>query len=183
MGADYERELKGILAGDADSVRQVTVSATPEEGRDYRRILEHPFLVVRGAGSLGVDLVALRHDFSFPLEVKSSAKPTIAFSRNERMKEQADRMQADCGRAGVIPMYAFRLKAHRGDPWRLFAMEPANAFRGRMRILQEKVPRLGVSAAGNYILHFEKGLKLSGFIAFLEFLRAPMEPTAVAEPH
>lgn len=181
MGADYERELKGILSGDEDAVRGTTLTCSPEEARDYRRILAHPFLVVRGAGSLGVDLVALRDDFSFPLEVKSSTEPTITFSRNARMAEQAERMKGSCARAGVIPMYAFRLKGHRGDAWRLYTMELDRSLRGRMRVLYERIPKAAVSAAGNYILYFEKGLKMSAFLAFLDFLRSPLEATSSAE--
>ena len=75
----FERELKGILNGDEKMVNKVSKTSPPEVHSSYLKILEKPFIVIRAAGSFGVDLVAIRGDFSFPIEVKASSYKTIRF--------------------------------------------------------------------------------------------------------
>ena len=74
MTGAYERELRDVLSGTEKGVKAVTRSCTPEEKARTARVLERPFLVVRAAGS-GMegsgDLVALRGDCCFPIEVLS----------------------------------------------------------------------------------------------------------------
>jgi Holliday junction resolvase len=55
MGSVYERELKKLLTANR-------------------------FLVVRAAGSLGVDLVAINSNVAFPIEVKASRTTRLQFS-------------------------------------------------------------------------------------------------------
>jgi Holliday junction resolvase len=76
----YERELKELLQGEREAVDRYARSLPIGERERFRTALRAPFLVVRAAGSLGFDLVALRSEFAFPLEVKSSTADTIRFS-------------------------------------------------------------------------------------------------------
>ena len=122
MAGVYERELKGILQGDETIIKKVTKTCSDDEIAGYNAIVNKPFIVIRAAGSLGVDLVAVRGDISFPIEVKSSKVKRVHFSDSPRLTEQAMRMKADAEKAGVIPLYILRLKGNRGDSWRVFAI-------------------------------------------------------------
>ena len=77
MGSQYERELRQVLAGIPKGVEAVIRSCNEQEKMKMRLIIQRPFLVVRAAGS-GMegsgDLLALRGDLCFPIEVKSSKK-------------------------------------------------------------------------------------------------------------
>ena len=109
-GDTYERELKGLLSGDKKVIEKMIRTCDEKETAWYRSLIDNPFLVIRAAGSLGVDLVALRWDYSFPIEVKSSSEDTLHFSKSPRLMEQANRMKDDCDSAHLLPIYAFRLK-------------------------------------------------------------------------
>jgi len=173
MGRIFERELKGILKGDEDILARVTKTCTPEEKKAYSKIREHPFLVIRGAGSLGMDLVAIRWKISFPIEVKSSASAVLRFSRSEKLLLQAEQMIRDCTRVGLVPMYAFRLKGKRGDAWRVFALTVENGdqcFTGLQRLVYHRLPKVTPSKEGNFIMRWNEGMPLSKFIAYLSFL-------------
>ena len=77
IGSQYERELRSVLAGEIKGVRAVTRSCSETERSLAMRVTNRPFLVVRapGSGSEGTgDLLALRGDICFPIEVKSSKK-------------------------------------------------------------------------------------------------------------
>lgn len=166
-GDIYERELKYLLSGDKKVVNKMIKTCDDIESQAYSTMIEDPFLVIRAAGSLGVDLVALRWDFSFPIEVKSSADDTLHFSRSARLTEQADRMLEDCKRTHIVPIYAFRLKSVRGDPWRIFTMPLDGGLCGSHAVLWENLPKFDVTNNGNYIMRWNDGMKLSDFIAFL----------------
>ena len=84
-GDVYERELKALLAGDSKAIAKMVKTCNALEKANYGTMLQDPFLVIRAAGSLGVDLVALRWDFSFPIEVKSSCDDVLHFSKNQRL--------------------------------------------------------------------------------------------------
>ena len=171
MGAPgdiYERELKFLLTGDRKSIDQMVKRCDDREGRAYNRMLTEPFVVIRAAGSLGVDLVALRWDFSFPIEVKSSAEETMHFSRSQRLTDQANRMKDECCKSHLLPIYAMRLKGIRGgDPWRVFALPMDEELKGNMGLLQRKVPQIRVNDNGNYIMKWSDGMKLSDFIHYV----------------
>lgn len=148
-GSIYERELKGILSGDEEIIKKVAKSCSDDEKEGYYKIIEKSFLVVRGAGSMGVDLVAIRGDISFPIEVKSSGNDTIRFSQaSGRQQEQAEDMQKECERAEVIPLYAFRLKKFRGDSWRIFIID-IDKLVGRMKTLHRRIPKIPTTKGGN----------------------------------
>ena len=102
-GDTYERELKALLAGDKRAVERMVKTCNAMETAAYNTMLLEPFLVIRAAGSLGVDLVALRWDFSFPIEVKSSSDPVMHFSKSQRLVEQADTMLGECKRCHLVP--------------------------------------------------------------------------------
>ncbi len=166
-GDTYERELKFLLSGDKKIIDRMVKTCDDDEERGYRTIQNSPFVVIRAAGSLGVDLVALRWDFSFPIEVKSSCEKTMHFSRSQRLTEQAETMMENCLKSHVIPIYAMRLKNYRGDPWRIFALPVEEELRGSMGLLQRRIPKIDVNANGNYIMRWDDGMKLSEFISYI----------------
>lgn len=166
MGDAYERELKAILSGDQNALRKMVKTCDTEETEGYLSITRRPFMVVRAAGSLGIDLVAVWGDLALPIEVKSSKNGVLWFSNTQRLTEQADMFVEECSRAGLIPVYAFRLKGFRGDPWRVFAL-PSREVRGRLGLIQRRLPGPDESGKGNYILRWEKGMKLSSLLHYL----------------
>ncbi len=172
MGSSYERELKGILAGDEDVLRRTTRTLDPAAEKAYRWTSTNPFLVVRGAGSLGVDLVALRHGLAFPIEVKASSEDTVRFSDSSgAYQEQAEEMVEACERSGLVPLYAFRLKGHRGDAWRVFTLPlDADALPGKTRILHRRIPAVPMTGQGNYVLRWHQGLPLHELFRYLAHL-------------
>lgn len=165
-GDTYERELKALLSGDDKAIAKMVKTCNSLETAAYNSMLQDPFLVIRAAGSLGVDLVALRWDFSFPIEVKSSSEDVLHFSKSQRLVEQADRMLEECHKSHLVPIYAFRLKSQRGDPWRLFTIPCDHEFKGRHAILYRRIPKLDVSSNGNYIMRWQEGMKLSDFMMY-----------------
>ena len=167
MSRIYERELKGILAGEKELLAKVTRSCSLEERDAYFSILKKPFFVIRSAGSLQVDLIAIRNDFSFPIEVKSSKHAVVRFSRTEQLQAQAETLLWECSRAGLIPVYAFRLKGMRGDSWRIFRMEMEKPPKGTASILYRRLPTLRKTKAGNRVLDWKLGMPLSQFIDYL----------------
>ncbi len=167
MSSAYERELKGILEGDEQVLSKVTHSCSVTEKENYHRILTKPFIVVRAAGSLGVDLVALRGDISFLIEVKSSLEPTLHFSSVEgKLQRQAENMRHGCEKTKTLPIYAFRYKGFRGDMWRLFTFD-LPILEGRAQILNRHLPKLAKSKQGNYVMRWEDGLPCSEFVSYL----------------
>lgn len=166
-GDTYERELKALLAGDEKAITKMVRTCNSMETAAYNSMMREPFLVIRAAGSLGVDLVALRWDFSFPIEVKSSSEDVLHFSKSQRLVEQADNMLDDCKRSHLVPIYAFRLKSQRGDPWRVFTIPCDHEYKGRHGILYRRIPKLEVSSSGNYIMRWSNGMKLSDFMLYM----------------
>ena len=165
--SSYERELKGILSGRVDVLERITKTCSDEERASYWSIKDKPFIVTRAAASLGVDIIALRGDISFPLEVKSSGKRVIRTSCNSgRETEQAENLIEMCSVSGVLPVYAFRLKGTRGDSWRIFTidMEPPLGIAG---IIHNRLPKLRQTPKGNYVMEWEQGMPLSRFIRYL----------------
>ena len=168
-GDTYERELKGLLSGDRKTIEKMVKTCDDNERRWYMSLIDNPFMVIRAAGSLGVDLVALRWDYSFPIEVKSSSDDTMHFSKNPRLMEQANRMKDDCRSAQLLPIYAFRLKNQKGDPWRFFALPLDYQLKGSMGLLQRHIPAVEMNGNGNYIIRWNDGMKLSDLIDYMQF--------------
>ncbi|UCE72823.1 MAG: Holliday junction resolvase [Methanomassiliicoccales archaeon] len=166
MSRNYERELKRILQGDIDILKNVTKTCSKEEKEAYFKIKEKPFVVIRSAGSLGVDLVALRGDISFPIEVKSSKYKRIRLANNPQLKEQARKFEKECRNANLLPIYAFRLKSVRGDSWRIFTLEN-NDLKGNAKRINHRLAKVHDSKAGYKILKWEDGWPLHKFIDYL----------------
>jgi Holliday junction resolvase len=167
MSSVYERELKGILEGDDKILSRVTKTCSVLEKGSYYLIREKPFIVVRAAGSFGVDLVALRGDISFLMEIKSSNTDTLHFSSVDgKLQRQAEKMQDACEKTKTLPLYGFRLKGHGEDAWRLFTME-ISQLEGRAKILHNRLPKLARSKSGNYVMRWHDGLPLADFISYL----------------
>ena len=167
MGGQYERELRGVLAGIPKSVEAVIRSCDDIEKNRMRQIIDRPFLVVRAAGS-GMegsgDLLALRGDISFPIEVKSYKKDKLYLSG--RTKEQYESMVYEGQRCGLMPLYAFRYKGVRGDSWRIFRVD-VGGLTGRLGILERRIPKLPRTRNGKPFLDWNQGMPLNKFIALL----------------
>ncbi|MBN1677529.1 MAG: Holliday junction resolvase [Candidatus Thermoplasmatota archaeon] len=166
MGRIFERELKGILSADENMLTRITKTCDDDERDSYFRIRERPFMVIRGAGSLGVDLVAIRSDLSLPIEVKSSVSDVLRFSRSEKLAVQAQEMMDGCRRVGLMPIYAYRFKRHRGDAWRVFTLD-VGPINGRLRVVYQRLPKITPSRDGNLIMRWNDGMPLSKFIDYL----------------
>ncbi|MFW6141522.1 MAG: Holliday junction resolvase [Candidatus Saliniplasma sp.] len=165
----YERELKGILSGDEEVIKDSTKTCTQKEIDGYRAIHDIPFLVVRAGGSLGIDLIALRGEISFPIEVKSSKENVLYFRNEGRLREQAEWMKEVCTDSNVLPLYAYRLKSQRGDKWRVYTME-LDGMKRKHKVLQRKIPYMQRTVHGNLKMEWDKGMPLSQLLSYLKHL-------------
>ncbi len=166
-GSQYEREFRSILEAEEKILSKVTKSCSALETENYLHIKKKPFAVIRAAGSFGVDLVAVRGDISFLIEIKTSAEQTLHFSTMAgKLQQQADAMKKTCEKTKTLPIYAFRLKKFRGDSWRIFSF-PMDTLSGRLKILHHRIPQLETSKKGNYIMRWPQGMPLSEFISYL----------------
>lgn len=167
MSSNYERELKSILHGDKEALFAVTKTCSTLEKEKYFKVLKKPFSVVRAAGSFGVDLVAVRGDIAFLIEIKSSNDDTIHFSRvSGKLQRQAELMCRECEKTKTLPIYAYRLKNHRGDSWRMFTMN-VEGLEGRMKLLHQRLPKLNRTKDGNFVMRWNEGMFLSDFLSYL----------------
>jgi Holliday junction resolvase len=162
MGVDYERELKKLLEGEMAELARMKKTCDALQCEGYEVMERYPFMVIRGAGSFGTDLVALRGELSFPIEVKSSKHPKMYLSQ-PRLKEQLEVFLEDCRKANTFPIYAFRLKGHKGDPWRVYTIE-LDGLRYFSRILNRKIPSLRGTPGGNYVMEWDFGMPLSDLL-------------------
>ena len=167
MSSIYERELRSVLAGEEKGVRAVTRSCTESQRAQMMQVCQRPFLVVRapGSGSEGTgDLLVLRGDMCFPIEVKSSKKSRLYLSGRTVLQYQA---LVNIGeKCGLQPFYAYRLKSVRGDSWRIFRVNVDN-LTGKSRRLSSRVPALPLTRNGTPHLDWEQGLPLHKFIALI----------------
>lgn len=167
MTGAYERELRDVLAGVERGVEKVIKTCTPEERARMRSIVQKPFLVVRAAGS-GMegsgDLVALRGDCCFPIEVKTRKGKKLYFAG--RTKDQLEAMVREAERSGLMPLYAYRLKGVRGDSWRLFRVE-TNNLRGVLKALIHRIPPLPNTRTGSVFIDWDQGMPLNEFIGLM----------------
>lgn len=162
----FERELKRILQGDFEILDKVTRTCNLEEKNNYKKVIEKPFIVSRAAGSRGIDLLVLRGDVGFPIEVKSSKYKTLRTSSSGRLTDQADNMISVCDRTGLVPIYAYRLKGKKGDAWRLFTLPVRTRFQGQQRILYRRLPK-AKETKNHLVLKWEDGFPLNRFIDYL----------------
>ena len=167
MTGAYERELREVLAGTEKGVHAVTKSCSPEEKSRMSCVIERPFLVVRAAGS-GMegsgDLVALRGDCCFPIEVKSTRPEKLYFSG--RTKDQLNAMIREGERSGLMPLYAHRRKGVRGDSWRIFRVETVG-LTGTLARLATMIPALPLKRNGSPFIDWNQGMPLNRFIGLL----------------
>ena len=177
MAGQYERELRAVLAGIPKGVAAVTRSCDPVAKARARQVIERPFLVVRAAGS-GMegsgDLLALRGDLCFPIEVKTSKKSKLYLSG--RTWDQYQAMIYEGKRCDLMPLYAYRLKGVRGDSWRIFRVE-VGRLSGRLGMLTRRIPALPLTRNGKPFLDWEQGMPLHKFLAFV----CRREPSASLE--
>jgi len=164
MASSYERELRAVLAGSPDGVRAVTRSCTELERARAMQVVQRPFLVVRAAGS-GMDgsgdLLALRGDICFPIEVKTRADKKIYFSG--QTQTQLEAMKEIGEKCCLMPLYAHRLKGVRGDSWRIFRVE-TSTLSGSLASLSKRIPTLPLTRTGKPHLDWDQGLPLHKFL-------------------
>ena len=173
----YERELRSVLSGEPASVRAYARALAPDDRGEFERLIDEPFLVVRGAGSLGLDLVALRREFALPIEVKASSAPVIRFTAaGGRANEQLASHRRIAARAGLIVLYAYRRLGLRGqEAWRVFSAGNGPG-RGLLGAACRALPPVESTREGNGILRWEGGMPLSKFLGRLRFLSSRPEP-------
>lgn len=165
-GSIYERELAGIFSGNENVLTKFSKKVDYEWKNIVMTMLQKPFFVTRSAGSLGADLIAMRHDYSMVIEVKSSINDTLMFTEaSGQRQDQAQRLRDLCGRAGLFVVYAYRMKSVPGDPWRMFTV-PAEPI-GRIRHLYEILPNMGETKNGNFFLKWKDGMPLSRLIDYM----------------
>ena len=180
----YERELKELLQADETALARYARSLPPSERRMLDGVRRSPFLVVRAAGSLGFDLVAMRSEFAFPLEVKASASDTIRVSAaSGRAAAQLEEHRRQVGRVGLVILYAYRRvgRGH-GEPWRVYA-GGAGPSTGRYRVLNRWLPPVESTKDGNGVLRWAGGMPLSRFFELVASLtEVPPPSEAAARP-
>jgi len=163
----YERELKGILEGDVNVLKRVIKRCDAETSRKYLLVERMPFLTVRAAGSLGFDLLAVRGEMAFPIEVKSSSERSIMFTSNSsREVRQAELFLDRCERSGLFPIYAFRLKNGKNDLWRTFKLGVDKVSRN-LETIYRALPELDKTRQNNYVLRWDNGMPLGDLIELL----------------
>jgi Holliday junction resolvase len=164
MSSQYERELRHVLAGIPDGVEKVIRSCSVEEKERMRMVLRRPFLVVRAAGS-GIegsgDLLVLRGDICFPIEVKTTRPRKLYLSG--RTLDQYNALVYEGERCGLMPLYAHRLKGVRGDSWRIFRVE-TTTLRGSLGVLARRIPSLPLTRNGRAFIDWDQGMPLNEFI-------------------
>lgn len=160
-----------MLEGQPDAVRSYARALPPTERTEFERLIDQPFLIIRAAGSLGFDLVALRREFAFPLEVKASFEPVIRFSAaSGRANAQLESHQRAVARVGLTVLYAYRRVGLRGaETWKVF-LAGAVPDSGILRLVCRRVPPVSRTPEGNGILRWEEGLPLSRFLEQARFL-------------
>jgi len=166
-GSQYERELKNILEGETKTLLKITKTCSVLEKDNYSKISKKPFVVIRAAGSFGIDLVATRGDITFLTEVKTSIGNVLHFSTvGGKLQKQAELMKKTCEKTKSLPIYAFRNKGKHGDSWRIFTLD-IDCLEGITNVVHRRLPKLLKSKTGNYIMKWEKGMPLSEFISYL----------------
>ncbi|MDG6225581.1 MAG: Holliday junction resolvase [Candidatus Thermoplasmatota archaeon] len=162
MGSEFERELKRIMGGDLEVLVRMKKRCDSFQMSGYDVPERYPFMVIRGAGSFGTDLVVLRGEFSFPIEVKSSKDPKMYMSK-PYLRDQLSSFTRECERSNTFPVYAFRLKKAKGDPWRVFTVRVKN-LKYFSRTLNAKIPPLRMTEGGNFVMDWKEGMPLSSFL-------------------
>jgi Holliday junction resolvase len=176
----YERELRSLLEGQPDAVRRYAHSLPPTERAEFERLIEQPFLIIRAAGSLGFDLVALRREYPFPIEVKASADAVIRFSAaSGRANEQLEAHRKAVKRVGLAVLYAYRRVGLRGsESWRVYSTGDLPKT-GILRFILRELPTVSRTPEGNGVLRWDEGMPLSRFLNRAMTLMDPPESIPV----
>lgn len=171
--AKYERELQGILEGNEEVVESVTSTCSESQIENYSKIYEIPFVTVRSAGSRGIDILALRGEISFPIEVKSSKKKNIYFAGNTQLIGQIKKLKNRCSSARTVPLYAYRRKGVRGEKWKLYTildlMDDVEIIK-KHEILSRKLQEIESTNSNNLKLNWRNGMPLNEFIIYIHYL-------------
>ncbi len=170
----YERELRTLLEGDPSAVRTYARALPATERSEFEQLIDEPFLVVRGAGSLGFDLVAMRWSLSFPIEVKASSEPVIHFTAaSGRANAQLAAHRAAIAKVGLSVLYAYRRIGLRStESWRIFRGSEANSV-GVLGLVCRGLPPVSTTREGNGVLRWDEGQDLSRFLARARSLLGP----------
>ena len=176
----YERELRGLLEGQPAAVRAYARALPPTERKAFERLIDRPFLIIRAAGSFGFDLVALRREYPFPIEVKASAEAVIRFSAaSGRANEQLEAHQRAVQRVGLAVLYAYRRVGLRGsESWRVYSAGDLPKT-GILRLILRELPTVSRTPEGNGVLRWDEGMPLSRFLNRAITLMEPPEGTPV----
>lgn len=157
MSSVYERELRDIFQGDITPYIKTVDDACI---KGYLQAYFKPFSVIRGAGSLGIDILPMRGDQYYPIEVKSSKKGSVYFSSDERLQEQLDNFTAESERTNVPVAYALRNKGVPGEKWQMFRIDTEIS-----KSVYWMLPAIPRSKDGSPILKWGDGFSLSAFIS------------------
>lgn len=183
-GSAYERELLHVFSGSVAGVDAVTRSCNAEERLRMRSVIDAPFLAVRapGSGSEGTgDLLVLRGDACFPIEVKCTSGHKLYLSG--RTLDQHEALRAVGERTGVMPLYAQRLKGTRGDSWRMFRVETSH-ITGPMASISSRIPTLPLTGTGRPHLDWSQGMPLNRFLHLItkSTVQRPLRSSATTAP-
>lgn len=172
--SNYERELRTLLEGEPSAVRSYARALPPSERKEFERLIREPFLVIRGAGSFGFDLVAMRWSLSFPIEVKASSEPVIRFTAaSGRANAQLAAHRAAIAKVGLSVVYAFRrIGLRSAEPWRVYRGSDAPTP-GVLGLICRGLPPMSSTRDGNAALRWEEGQELSKFLARTRELLGP----------
>jgi hypothetical protein len=110
------------------------------------------------------DLLALRGDICFPIEVKTTKASKLYLSG--RTMAQYLAMVNEGQRCNLMPLYAHRRKGIRGDSWMIFRVE-TNNLKGRLRQLAKSIPPFPLNRNGTPYLNWQDGMPLHKFIALV----------------
>lgn len=161
MSERYERELRDVFKGELDTIDKLAKTMDDTSAGMYYWLNEFPFYVLRGAGSLGIDILAIRERVYIPIEVKSGKGDTKYFGEYER--EQADKYVEFSDKCSMPVLYGYRQKGRHGEKYSLFGI-----ITEATDIVFPFVPKIRRTKQGNRILRFDDGILLSSFLEKLE---------------
>lgn len=165
MSSNYERELRDILMGEEETIEKITKTMAEEPTHIYRRCMDKPFLIMRGAGSLGIDLFANRGRLFFAIEEKASTGK-MYFTDDDRLPEQHKQFEDYAENRGMPYIYAKRSKGKSGEKWYVFRTEKSPI--ARMVTDVSQIPFIPETVHGNKYLYHEDGIPLSKFLTLLK---------------
>jgi len=161
-GTNAERELRSILKGDEAIIEEETKSVPDERVEYYYSLTENPFLTLRGAGSLGIDVVAMRGSLTLPIEVKTTKNKYDKVYFNDDDEEQYQWMVNESNEKEIASFYGYRRSGYRGERWRVYRVpSPMSALNfGFLPLLSETPTK--------HKIEWEDGMPLSYFIEEIE---------------